>query len=116
MNLDDILSASSDAPTTVVPRSATTETPASAPVVITHETAATTYLALAEYYDARRDTAIESVAKVAHAYGQEMQKRGSGMTSAVATPLLAEMRRFLDAAEQMNHKADRNRALHIDAR
>ena len=87
-----------------------------APVTITHETAATTFLALAEYYDNRRDAAVEGAAKIIAAYGQEVQKRGNGMTAAVAAPLLAEMRRYLDAADAAQHKAERNRALHIDAR
>lgn len=115
MNLDAILDASSGETTAQARRTATPAAP-STPVTITHETAATTFLALAEHYDARRDAAVENAAKVLSAYGKEMQTRGQGMTSAVATPLLAEARRFLDAADQLNTSAARNRALYLDAK
>lgn len=108
MNLDAIVDAT--------PHAQQTRTVAVAPVGVTvpHETAATTYAALAEHYDGRRDNAMQGAAKVLSGYSAEMDKRT--MTAAIAAPFLAELRRYLDSAEKLNKSATINQQLHNAAK
>lgn len=61
------------------------------------ETDPTTFRALVELYDASRDKAIAGLAALTKSYGEELQKRD--VSSAIAAPLLAEMRKALDRAD-----------------
>ena len=90
-------------------------TPAAlAAVTLLHETAETTYLALAEYYDTRRDKAVENMARVIAAYGTEAEKKGAAMTAAIAAPFLTEARRMLDSADKFNVSAALNRKFYLE--
>lgn len=126
MNLDAVLEATAAATAAPVDSNinhkakaeAATMAPAqhAAPVVVTTELAETTFLALAEFYDNRRDKAVMQLAQTLSGYGAELQKKGNGMTAAIAAPFLAEARRLLEASEKLNVSAARNRKLYNEAK
>lgn len=69
----------------------------------------TTFTALAELYDSKRDKAVACLSGVVQAYAADCEKRGTGMTAAVAAPMLAEMRKYLDAADAAQERAATHR-------
>lgn len=70
----------------------------------------TTYVALAELYDGKRNRAVEQLAGIVGGYGNEMEKRSSGIGTENAGQLLVEMRRLLDAADAAHARAKSHRA------
>src|SRR4051812_34716936 len=113
MDLSEVIAATE---TTTGAPVAMKATPIAKAFTVTHETAETTLLALAEHYDARRDRQAANAAKVLSAYGKEVEGRGAGFTAALAAPLLAELRRFLELAERANASAAHNRELYNESK